>query len=370
MKSTPLGYYLFLLSVVFLSNCQEDTIIGPTEPTTCESTAIESDVLTDLAMDLTHLFTSSAPDAVDTGLDPLIEYLGNTPFVGLGEATHGTAEFYAMKDKIFRRLVEEKGFKAIIFEIPWGNALVVNDYVLNGIGELDAVVDQTYYWTYDTEEVRTLVEWMHNYNIGRPEGEKIHFVGNDPQGGNFSEEIQRVRQYLEAVTPDSSSLLRNYDQLPLSNLSAYASESAERHQANRTGTQAVVNYFEENAAGFTELTGASAYEVAYMAAHLIQQREYIYRTSGNGVPRDSLMAVYSEWWQRIFGAESKVAIWAHNNHVMDATSTGAEWMGTFLKRRWSEQYKNVGFSFGRGSFNAFLANRSGGFQGPVQRQIV
>ena len=107
-----------------------------------------------------------------------------------------------------------------------------------------------------------------------------------------------------------------------------------------------------------------------MAAHVIQHRELIYRTNDYGPKRDELMAYYTEWWQRILGQDSKVAIWAHNFHVADGSDFGGQFMGTFLRQRQADTYKNVGFSFGTGSAMAFLAGKNREFQSGVQRHLI
>ena len=361
---------LFLLIILFAS-CKKDEVYIPTPEPECILTADEEFLINQLTDEFAYPLNGAEPDSEDEGLNPLIDYLGDTKLVGLGEATHGTSEFYKMKDKIFRKLVTQKGFNAIIFEIPWGNAKVVNDFVTEGVGSADEVIDQTWYWTYDTQEVRDLAQWIHDYNLTQSAGEKIHFVGCDPQGNDFNIERNMVSTYLNQVQPDSSEMvLSNYSQLPWGEISDYSNEEESIKEANRIGTKKVFDYFVENMDEMINVSSEFEYEVNKMAAHLIQHREYIYRTNNFGVPRDSLMAIYSEWWQSILAPEAKVAIWAHNFHVMDAQDIGADWMGTYLRQRNGSDYKNVGFSFGKGAFNAFEAGANGQFVSGVTRQTI
>ncbi|MEM8585725.1 MAG: erythromycin esterase family protein, partial [Bacteroidota bacterium] len=276
-----------------------------------------------------------------------------------------------LKNQLYRLLVTEEGFKAIVFEIPWGNALVVNHYVLNDIGTAESVVGQTYYWTYNTQEVIDLVQWMHDYNQGLSEEEKIWFVGCDVQGPDFRTEIGRLREYLELVDPSAlPDLLENYDQLPQSDLFDYHLASEGVHSANQSGTQLVYDHLVDQEIAYTDESSPLSYQIALMAAHLIRERERIYRTSSYGEARDELMAVYTEWWQNILTEDSKVAVWAHNRHVMKAASIGQNWMGTYLAQRVGDNYRSIGFSFSRGRFNAFLTNESGGFQASVRNQTI
>ena len=313
-------------------------------------------------------FRSAKPsDTPDPALNPLIDYLGEAYLVGLGEGTHGTKEFYEMKDQIFRNLVVDKGFKAIVFELPWGNAWIINEYVTKGIGTLDDVIDQGGYWTYDTQEVRDLAQWMHDYNQTVSDEEKIYFIGNDPQGSGFSEERNLIIDFLNKVQPDSViRLFTNYNQLPRTDLSTYKNADPSVHEANIIGTQKVYDHFIQYKDAFIAASSELEYEIALMATHLIQHREYIYRIGDYGIPRDSLMAVYSEWWQQILADNAKVALWAHNYHVMNLQAFNT--MGTFLKDRHQENYRTVGFSFSKGNFMA-VENSNGSFFGPFSQNI-
>ena len=367
MPRIPLCLFLFL---VFLSSCKKNNTVPSEGASECIPFEAEQIVIDQLNEQYTYLFDGANPLIADPALDPLIEYLGEANFVGLGESTHGTKEFYQLKDKIFRRLVQEKGFQAIIFEIPWGNAMVVNDFVTEGLGSADAAVNQTYYCTYDTQEVRDLAHWMFDYNGSLADDDKILFVGCDPQGKDFQEERRFVAQLIGKVQPDSTArVLSHYANLP-NELMDYSSKSEAIHQANIEGSQKVYDYLVANKQELVAGSSSKEYEIALMAAHLIQQRELIYRTNNFGAKRDQLMAFYAEWWQRILGQDSKVAIWAHNFHVADGADFGGQFMGTVLRQRHADTYKTVGFSFGTGSAMAFLAGKNREFQSGVQRQLI
>ncbi len=359
---------LIIPLLLIFSSCKKDSASNSTEPGTCVINDLEQQVIDELNLQYAHPFNNANPVEVDNQLDPLIDYLGSAKFAGLGEATHGTAEFYQMKDKIFRALVMEKGFDAIIFELPWGNALVVNDFVTKGIGTAETSIDQTYFWVYDTQETRVLAQWIHDYNSGLANDQQILFVGCDPQGPDFNIERSIVRNFLETVQPEYVGTMNaHYAKLPNQDLFEYSNAEENIKTSNIEGTKAVHDYFVEQAETFVAQTSEYDYQVALMASHVIQQREILYRTGDFGHLRDSLMAVYSEWWQSILGENSQIAIWAHNFHVSYGVSG---WMGDYLRKRHSEDYRNVGFSFGSGSFNAWLSGPGFEFLSGVQRQTI
>ncbi|MEM6723477.1 MAG: erythromycin esterase family protein [Bacteroidota bacterium] len=365
----PIGMALCLLTA-----CQQTDLPAPepAEPVefSCELSTSHQAVADELSATFAKVFQPVDPTVADPALDPLVEYLGEASIVGMGEATHGTREFFQFKDLLFRRLVTEQGFKAIVFEIPWGNAMIVNDYVLHGIGNANDAVDQTWYWVYDTQEVRDLVIWMRNYNENLPEVDRIWFVGNDPQGPDFQAEVDRIWKYLQVVDPDSAhSVIAQYKDLPTGDLFDVAGVNADLHAANQEASQWVLDYLSRNETNFVAASNQQSFDVIQMAAQVIQSRENMYWVGDFGIGRDQLMAVYTQRWQELFStdlAEAKVAAWAHNNHVSNISG----WMGQFLKDSYGAAYQIVGFSFTRGAFNAFLADGNFAFLGPVQEQSI
>ena len=361
-------FHLPLLAVILLLSCnKEEEIINTVKE--CVLTEEQIEIVSELDIHEAIPFNSSDPDISETELNPLLDYLSTATIVGLGEATHGSAEFFQMKDKIFRALVQDKGFDAIIFEIPWGNCLRVNDFVVNGKGTADSSIDQTWYWVYDTEETRALADWMRNYNIGMDSINKIHFVGCDPQGPSFEIEVNHLYRYFEKYAPViKDSAYVKYVDLPYE-LTDYNLLPKEDLDRNRTNVSWVYDYLKQHREAFVSLSGAYEYQVALMASHVIKHREDMYRRQNFGQTRDSLMAIYSLWWQKILGPDSKVAVWAHNAHVMDNNdSFGEPWMGAHLRDSLSSDYINVAFSFTYGGMNAFVANQFGNFHSYVQEQ--
>ncbi|HET6263158.1 MAG TPA: erythromycin esterase family protein, partial [Chloroflexia bacterium] len=100
---------------------------------------------------------------------PLKELIGDARIVALGEATHGSREFFTMKHRILRFLVQEMGFTVLAFEDGWPEALSVDEYVLGGPGSPEDAVRDLLYWPWETREVVEMVEWMRAYNASRGE---------------------------------------------------------------------------------------------------------------------------------------------------------------------------------------------------------
>src|SRR5262249_47537150 len=94
---------------------------------------------------------SAEPGSAFNDLEPLREIIGNARIVSMGEATHGTREFFQLKHRLIEYCISELGFTVIGFEANYGTTLAVNDYVLHGKGSAVDVVSGMGFWTWDTE---------------------------------------------------------------------------------------------------------------------------------------------------------------------------------------------------------------------------
>src|SRR6476660_5636453 len=131
-------------------------------------------------------------------LEPLRAIIGDARIVSLGEATHGTHEFFQLKHRLLEFCVTELGFSIFGIEASYPECLRINDYVLNGTGNpADALASQRF-WTWDTEEVLALIEWMRAWNSTH--ARKVKFYGFDLQFA--SEAALGVLDYLKHVAPE------------------------------------------------------------------------------------------------------------------------------------------------------------------------
>src|SRR5258708_5226881 len=118
-------------------------------------------------------------------LDPLLDRIGTARFVLLGEASHGTAEYYTWRTEISRRLIAEKGFSFIAVEGDWPDCYQVNRYIkgLPNSGDNAREVLTTFQrwptWMWANEEIVALSEWLRQHNASVPEGKKVGFYGLD-----------------------------------------------------------------------------------------------------------------------------------------------------------------------------------------------
>ncbi len=147
-----------------------------------------------------------------TDLQPLERLVGNARIVSLGEATHGSREFFQLKHRMVEFLASQMGFTIFSIEANMPEAYRLNDYVLNGTGDPAALIRGMYFWTWDTEEVLDMVRWMRAFNQSGKG--RVQFTGFDMQTPNVAGENVRTfvakyePAYLASVTEAVTAALR------------------------------------------------------------------------------------------------------------------------------------------------------------------
>jgi erythromycin esterase-like protein len=142
---------------------------------------------------------------IEEDLDPLIDLAGDAVFVLLGEASHGTHEFYSTRTEITRRLIKEKGFQAVAVEADWPDAYRVNRYVRGrtaDTGPAQALSGFTRFpvWMWRNRDVEILAAWLRHYNDSRPQHTpQVGFYGLDLYSMNRSR--AEVVAYLSKIDP-------------------------------------------------------------------------------------------------------------------------------------------------------------------------
>src|SRR6266508_4546459 len=125
------------------------------------------------------------PLAAPSDLDPLLGQIGSSRCVLLGEASHGTAEYYRWRSALSKRLIEEKGFSFIAVEGDWTDCYRINRYIKgykdSGVSAYEVLhlFQRWPTWMWANKEIEELVEWLKDYNEGKPENEKVGFYGLD-----------------------------------------------------------------------------------------------------------------------------------------------------------------------------------------------
>ncbi|MGR4067385.1 erythromycin esterase family protein [Halomonas sp. LR3S48] len=320
--------------------------------------------------------------------DDLLEQVGERPLVLLGEASHGTAEFYRMRAEITRRLIREKGFEAVIVEADWPDALRLNRYVR---GEGDDTLKTAFddfqrfpQWMWRNTEVRDFIGWLEEHNAGKEANEQVGFHGLDIYSLHRSAEA--VIEYLEGIDPEQARIAREgygcldhggdpvrYGHDAAFGLSRICEDAAVRLLADLL----------EKSAGYLGEDGPRSRDEQFFAeqnARVVVNAEHYYRAMfGSRVDtwnlRDEHMTdtiVELREHLRRQGGQGKLVVWAHNSHLGDASFTDMGWhrgqhnVGQLVRHRFgADQALLVGFTTHTGFVSA-----ARDWDGPVEHRRV
>jgi len=269
-------------------------------------------------------------------LEALKEVLQNKKIIAMGEATHGTKEFFEMKHRMFEFLVEELGYRIFAIEADFARAQIVNDYILYGKGSLSDSLKALKSWIWQTEEVANLIEWMRNYNQNPNNSSKIKFYGFDISG-DPSISKTRIMEYLKEVDAgtfgDASS---NFNSLTIEELELL---------------------LDENKQSYINQTSESEYNMIYQHLNIIKQNA-VFLDTPRGMDsfnlRDYYMAENVQWivdYEKQFG-NVKIMLWAHNGHAAKEFLTSVP-LGKHLYEIYSDELYTIGFDFYKGSLRAY-----------------
>ncbi len=184
---------LALLLALLVPACGKDS---PSQPNA--SSAVPAEVATWLRQNATEFRTSIAVGS-DDDLAVLTSLVGNARVVALGEATHGTSDFFEMKHRILRYLVEHMGFTAFAIEATFPEAEAVDEYVRTGKGDPAVLLSRLYFWTWNTQEVLDMIQWLRAYNQTAPAPKQVRFFGFDMQYPGAA--MDSLRAYVGRVDP-------------------------------------------------------------------------------------------------------------------------------------------------------------------------
>ena len=358
---------LLLLSLsisVFVVSCSDSGTNGVLDVTEDPDVTIAPE-RTEWLLNNTFPFTTTDSEETDfSDLQPFKEMIGDARVVGLGEATHGTKEFFEMKHRMLRFLVEEMGFTDFAIEATMPEAFAIDHYVKTGEGDPTVLLSNLYFWTWNTQEVLDMILWMRSYNAGQSSENQIGFYGFDMQ---FPEQaMDFVEDYVEQHQPEDTTFVTDNVQCYRrfqNDFDGYSTLlSSEARNDCRSNLETVFNYIEENGSQFVQLSSQREYELALQHARLILQSEEaaaVFNLAAGtiyGQIRDKAMADNTEWLLDFLGPKSKLVLWAHNYHISDDddrfSNTEGITQGFHLAQSLQGDYYKIGFSFYQGRFNA------------------
>jgi protein-L-isoaspartate(D-aspartate) O-methyltransferase len=282
----------------------------------------------------------SVPELIRAAAEPLPNFddpafgapfdrFGEAKVVLLGEASHGTSEFYRARDMITRRLIERRGFNIVAVEADWPDAASIDRFVRGRPSpeSAEAPFQRFPTWMWRNTDVEAFVDALRAWNLEREPSQRAGFYGLDLY--NLSASIEAVLSYLDKVDPEAARVARQrygcltpwakepqaYGRMALS--AGYAKCEAGVVQMLREMTEKKLRYVGQDGESFLDAS-ANARLVKNAEAYY---RAMYYSSAESWNLRDTHMFETLCTVLDAKGAGSKAVVWAHNSHIGDASKT-------------------------------------------------
>jgi erythromycin esterase-like protein len=307
------------------------------------------------------------PRLEDADLGPLLERIGDRRLVLIGEASHGTSEFYRMRAWITRELVERRGFTVVAAEADWPDAARIDRWV-RGTGDEerpDEAFTRFPTWMWRNHEVLEFVDWLrdHNERVTAEGGRQAGFYGLDLY--SLYDSIGEVLRYLDRVDPEAARIARHR----YGCLTPFQSDPAMYGLAALTDRYRSCE--DEVVAMLTDLRGRRGQARLHDGVDILDvegnarvaaNAERYYRAMYVGGAeswnlRDTHMFETLEALLAFHGTRSKAVVWAHNSHLGDASATamarrGEINLGQLVRKRFDDDAYSIGFGTDHGTVAA------------------
>jgi erythromycin esterase-like protein len=322
------------------------------------------------------------------GFDPLLESIGDARLVLMGEASHGTHEFYQIRAELTKALIARKEFNVVAVEADWPDAYRVNRWVRQASADADAeaaLSDFTRFprWMWRNRDVVDFLKWLHAHNTSRAAAARTGFYGLDLYSLHTS--IEAVLTYLRKVDPDAAERAR----YRYGCFEDFGEDTQGYGYAASTGLSsscendviAQLLELRRRAADYANRDGriaADEYFFAEQNARLVRNAEEYYRAMFGGRVlswnlRDTHMMETLDALLRHVqqtSGSAKAVIWAHNSHLGDARATdmgdsGQLNLGQLVRQRYRDEAHLIGFTTHTGTVTA-----ASNWDEPAQRKRV
>ena len=293
----------------------------------------------------------------------LFDRFGGARVVLLGEATHGTAEFYRARAEISRRLIENHGFTIVAAEADWPDAARIDRYVRHLTPEpsKEQAFARFPTWMWRNQEFRDFVDWLREYNAARDLSSRVEFRGLDVY--SLSASIEAVLRYLDRIDPEEARRARGrygcltpWQHDPAAYGAAALKGRADCEQEVLAELQSLLEHrldYEARGGGFFD---------AVQNARIVRAAEEYYRVMYYGSAaswnlRDRHMFDTLTRVMEARGEDARAIVWAHNSHIGNAAATAMGWQGEFnigelCRVAYGEDAILIGFGTDRGSVAA------------------
>ncbi len=320
------------------------------------------------------------PLQTEADLDPLLERIGDSKYVLLGEASHGTHEYYTWRAAITKRLIEEKGFSFIAVEGDWPDCFKINRWIKalpdsgNTINKVLHQFKRWPTWMWANWEIAALCEWLKTYNAPLSPEKKIGFYGLDVY--SLWESLETLVNYLEKEDPQTAKAAKEVAECfePYKANDSYVNAYRGLRQNCKDEVLQLLREVRQNMPKYNdEREGALNAELNALVmknADTYYEAMAAFDNSSWNV-RDSHMVETLNTLMHFHGKETKAIIWEHNTHIGDAryTDMAAEGMHNVGQLVRQQHHKDGVVLVGFGSYQGTVM--AGEFWGaPMKRMAL
>ncbi len=266
----------------------------------------------------------------EKNLDPLLERIGDAKYVLLGEASHGTHEYYTWRAQISKRLIKEKGFSFIAVEGDWPDCYKINSWVkeFQQSPETISAVLQNFKrwptWMWGNWEIAAFATWLRNYNTKKASENKVGFYGLDVY--SLWDSMSTIVEYLEKEDPQTAKLAKDaiYCFEPYKATDSYSSVFSSGKEDCRDEVLRLLQEVRVKKHNYDHVKEAGLN--AEINALVMANAETYYKAmaifgSHSWNVRDRHMVETLNTITNYHGDDTKVIVWAHNTHIGDASAT-------------------------------------------------
>jgi len=280
------------------------------------------------------------PDSDYSDLERLKSVLKDKPVIGIGEATHGTHEFFLFKHRMLEFLVKEMGVKVFVMEGDFAGTQVMNDYVGNGHGDVKKGLWNIGFGVWMTQEVVDMCNWIKKYNDKQAPENKVRFFGCDMQWGwSAMEQLKAYLSPLGLFSPAMEAALKALKTPP---------------PVKNTDKEIIRAAVETLTSMKFDLNDTALYrhDVRELQQYLklLDLKSTFFPARGSDW-RDKCMAENCEWIYN-YTSHRRMMVWAHNGHI-GKSSNGFKRMGMYLSADLGNSYYAMGFDFYEGQMRSF-----------------
>ena len=296
-------------------------------------------------------------------LQPLKNTLKGVRVIGVGETTHGTHEFFRFRHRLLVFLIRHMGFRTLALETGYASAGALDAFVQGDAVDVSKALAEQGLWTWDTKEMRGILDWLRTYNSSVAARDRVRIVGfdihyNEPGKRAILEYLKRVAPKRVAATqtlfiPKAEKLLET---------AFFTKEERERKDVIaklaelRAGYNELLGFLTINELPFTRTTSAAEYSRVFGYARVLAQLGDASDrplNEADGPTRDYYMAENIKRAVDAAPPKTGIVVWSHNGHISKGKENNTDpLMGFHLRRFFGDAYYALGFSFNQGSFQA------------------